>query len=240
MAKWKVPKMPLIRPTGRPIQERAKAATDAARHHLEPEEVTALWGFLKGDPFWHGYFRLQYHFGCRCSEVAILLKEDVDLVGKQIIIRRLKKRFEKTNGDGFVQRSYDIPDGLLPHLTRVQAVVPKDNPWFFGSPHRARGKERAERMANIRITDGGWRSVSRSSAQLHFAGAAEAVGIPVHLRHTHVLRHTRATLLFARGVPESQVQFLLDHSSPSITKRYLGWADMLKKRASLSALLEDE
>lgn len=238
--------MTLIRPTGRPLTERAKEIEQASREHLEPQELASLWKALAPDPFWLGYFRLQYHFGCRSSEIAIVLKEDVALPkagAGSIVIRRLKKR-DVT--EGFHQHHYEMSDRLTDVLRAVPAHVPKDNPWFFGSRYAARKGHAAtktntgRRMATIRITDGGWRSVSRSTAEKAFKAACEEAKIPANLSHTHVLRHTRGTLLFAQGAQMADVQYLLGHTDPKTTQVYVGWAGDLKRRATMTALLGDE
>ena len=236
--------MTLIRPTGRPLAERAKEIEQKSREHLEPEELAALWKTLRPDAFWFGYFRLQYHFGCRASEVAIVLKEDVDLRTGTVVLRRLKKRDVE---EGFHEHNYEMPEKLTTILKAVVPLVHKENPWFFGSPYRAAKKTHLKkesntghRMATIRITDGGWRAVSRSSAQNAFKEACAAAGIPANLSHTHVLRHTRGTLLFAQGAQLADVQYLLGHSDPKTTQIYVGWAGSLKRRAQLTALLGDE
>ncbi len=236
--------MALIKQSTASFADRAKAAADYGRMHLEPAELQAFWAAVAGDAFWNGYFKLQYHFGCRCSEVAILLKQDIQLDGREILVRRLKKRVvgeSLANGEGWTLHHYtDLPEKLITHLRAVS--VPPKNPWFFGSAQRCHGKgeERVERMARIRIDDNGWRAVSRSTAQNHFQTLATAAGIPKALRHTHVLRHTRATLLFARGAGERDVQYVLSHSSPTITRKYIGWAAALKKRAGLAEMLAGE
>lgn len=234
----------IIRPTGRPLAERAKEIEQKSREHLEPEELSALWKALRPDPFWFGYFRLQYHFGCRSSEVAILLKEDVDFKTGTIVIRRLKKRDVET---GFHEHPYEMPEKLTTILKAVTPLVEKANPWFFGSPYKATKRAHAKsekntgrRMATIRITDGGWRAVSRSSAENAFKAACVLAKIPPNLSHTHVLRHTRGTLLFAQGAQLADVQYLLGHSDPKTTQIYVGWAGTLKRRAHLTALLGDE
>jgi integrase len=223
------------------FEDRARIAEEKSRNHLEPHELKAFWDALKGDPFWNGYFRLQYYFGCRCSEVAILTRQNVSFKTSQIMISRLKKSKKATEGKGFINHTYDLPPKLVGHLKAARAVViPPDHPMFFGSAQRSKTNTRCEDMASIRIVKDGWRAVSRSTAQKHFLAIATAAKVPEHLRHTHVLRHTRATLLFANGAAENQVQYLLDHSSPQTTSGYIGWAKKLKDHASVMALLGDD
>jgi integrase len=240
------PERDIIRPSSASYGARAAAADQYAREHLELEELQAFWAVVDPDPFWSGYFRLQYYFGCRCSEVAIIKKDDVDFKAGELLIRRLKKPVvgeALAHGEGWVLHRYPgVAGALMDRLRHVLDVVPKQNPWLFGSQHRARGapEKRMERMARIRISPEGWRAVSRSSAQEHFKGLAAQAGIPEGLQHTHVLRHTRATLLFAADRSDREIQNLLGHSSLAITRKYIGWANRMKNRASVAAMLAAE
>jgi integrase len=217
--------MAIITPAGR---FRGDEVRDGERKYLEPMEVRALFQALSPEPFWTGYFRLQYYFGCRVSEPAIILKEDVELEKKRILIRRLKQVSRREDG-GFQVRDYDLPDKLIALLRPVQKMVPDANPWFFGSAVRRKHAGKA-RMCQIRRLDDGWSSVSSASAELHFKAAASEAGIPANLAHTHVLRHTRATLMIAGGARLEDVQFLLGHTKLVTTQMYVGWAQAMRKR----------
>jgi integrase len=250
----------IIRPSGR---FRGQEVIDANRKHLEPAEVRRLFAVLREPavedggkvfsfgPFWHGYFAVQYYFGCRVSEVALLLKEDVSFPTKEILIRRLKKRQfqkdaageQKKIGDGFVESVYGMTDALA---SAVQGVVdshaelgvdPK-NPWLFASAIPRPLGSGTDRLMLIRRTevDGQvFRAVSRDTADTRFRQAATCARLPAHLRHTHTLRHTRATLALAEGIPEEDVKFLLGHARIETTRRYLGVAKSLRLRLQTRA-----
>lgn len=264
--------MPLITPTGR---FRGAEVIDRDRKHLEPDELRRLFDALKGDPFWYGYFRLEYYFGTRMSETAIVLREDVNFDTGEILIRRLKqrrfalvshtvmdpttgkpmidvrtgreikRRVRDTSGDegtGFKEFVYTLPQ----HMQDVLRGVPKPpkkwaaNPWMFWSPTPPLPEgspEAVERMASIRRTTGGWRAISRAAVDNAFADYAHDAGLPERLSHTHVLRHTRATLMLADGAPEEHVQHLLGHASISTTRKYLGIAKSLRIRLNAGAEL---
>jgi integrase len=250
--------MSIIKPRGR---FRGHEVIDEKRKHLEPAELSRLFSVLKNarddyfGPFWYGYFRLQYYFGCRISEIAILLKEDVSFEERMIIIRRLKKRrFKKDEngvpeeiGPGYEECVYGLPDLLVGPLQDVLKDHPKKgisdrNPWFFASRITQRlPKQESDRMAQIRRIprhpNGFWRAVSRDNADEHFRVAARRAEIPERLCHSHVLRHTRATLMLAEGAPEEDVKFLLGHTSINTTRRYLGLAKTLRLRLQTSAEL---
>lgn len=247
--------MDIIKPRGRFA---GQEVIDQTRKHLEPAELVRVFQALRDDPFWYGYFRLQYWFGMRVSEVALILKEDVSFEDRMVLVRRLKKRQRPfvtvevdgkkrrradpsaAAGAGYQEQVYGLPEKLVPVLWEVKLLVdrsrPAANPWFFASPGAQVDRAAAERMANIRRV-GGWRAVSRSAADLQFRRAALAGGVPRRLAHTHVLRHTRATLMLAEGVVEEDVRFLLGHSSIATTRRYLGVAQQLRLRAQNSAEL---
>lgn len=234
---------------------------DSQRDHLEPAEVTRLFAVLKPDPYWYGYFRLQYYFGCRISEIALLLKEDVSLAEKGIIVRRLKKRrfplvpfidekgrkrrrMDKTAepGAGFKEHVYSLTPHLVEVVENVLAVAPKTNPWLFGSrgsaaSRRATPKDRLGQLRRLESEGRMWRSVSRDTAHTAFVTAAQVAKLPDRLCHSHVLRHTRATLMLAAGAKPEDVKELLGHASLDITYTYLHVAKSLKLRMDTSAEL---
>jgi integrase len=234
---------------------------DSQRQHLEPDEVKRLFDVLKPDPYWFGYFRLQYYFGCRISEIALLLKEDVSIEDKGIIIRRLKKRrfplvpfvdekgrkrrrMDKTAepGAGFKEHVYSLTPHLQDVVDNVLKVAPKENPWLFGSrgsaaARRATPKDRLGQLRRVEAEGRTWRAVSRDTAHTAFVTAAEVANIPERLCHSHVLRHTRATLMLAAGAKPEDVKELLGHASLDITYTYLHVAKSLKLRMDTSAEL---
>lgn len=79
--------------------------------------------------------------------------------------------------------------------------------------------------------------MSRATADRRFRAAALAAKLPKTLCHTHVLRHTRATLLLAEGAKEEDVQMLLGHASISTTRRYVHQAEQLRMRMNTAAKL---
>lgn len=230
---------PVIAPKGR---FRGREILEAKRRHLEPPELKRLFSALNGDDFWQPYFRIAYYWGCRVSEPAIMLVEDVS--DEQIVIRRLKKKQENHPG-GFEEHVYDIPDDMQPEFDRIMAWREEHglskSAWLFPSPYR-RGHRRLpkERMGLLRrnADDPTDLAISRQSAHTRFKAAAESAALPEakHLRKTHVLRHTRATLLFAGGASVDQVRFYLGHSDAKTTQGYLHVAKELKARYEHSDL----
>lgn len=237
--------MSIIQPRG---DFAGQKIVDASRHYLEPDEVKRLFEVIKEDPFWYPYFWVQFYFGCRVSEPALILKEDISFKASQIIIRRLKKKTE----NGFSEHVYS----LTPSLEEVfkgalEWNVEKglqNSLFLFPSHNRPKqfednwGTSPKERMALIRKI-GKSQAVSRMTAHRRFKSFCASAEIPPHLSHSHVLRHSRATLMLAAEVPPEHVQFLLGHSSLNTTFQYLHVARSLRMRyetsANLSFGLED-
>lgn len=209
------------------------------RSHLEPRELVQFFDALDRDPFWYPYFYIQYYFGCRISEPALLLnKEDISFKNNLVVIRRLKKR---DNPNGFSEYVYGLTDGIkkvikfVREWNKIRGL--SDNPFLFPSPRKPRsGKLAKERLGQLRRIDD-FLAISRMSAHTAFKKAAKAASIPEKLRHAHVLRHTRATLMLAAGAPEDHVKFLLGHNSIETTRNYLGEAKSLRMRYQTSAEL---
>lgn len=206
------------------------------RNHLEPTEITAFLKASEDDYFWNSYFILQYWFGCRVSEPALILKEDVSKKEKLIIIRRLKKR----GVAGYSEEVHHLSKTLRGCVDRLLEWNEKnglmENPWLFPSPRKTK-KIPKERLGQLRRQDEGWTSISRMSAHNAFKKYAQIANIPENLQHTHVLRHTRATLLLAQGHKVEHVQILLGHANPATTFKYIGVAESLRNK--LQGVLED-
>lgn len=219
----------------------------STRQHLEPPELQAFFDALDGDDFWGPYFRLQYFFGCRVSEIAILFENEVSIPKRKVIIKRLKKGknakrpawVDERYPPGLLPKTYTLPDVLVPDIEAVLAHKAsfglQANPFLF--PSRRRGNVRdPSRLSYLRLAMGAdgkpYRAIDGSTAHRRFHKAAEAAGIPdmKSLRRTHVLRHTRATLLYASDASAAQVQHLLGHSSEKITATYLHAAKSMKDR----------
>ena len=200
---------------------------DQSRMHLEPSELQRFFAYMPQTSFWYPYFFIQYFYGCRLSEPALLIEEDISMSRQQIVIRRLKK---VTEAAGYKEHVYPMDPRVLECVKTAQRWKDhrgqKDNPFLFPSQQR-RSVTGAERLSQLRNIDG-WRAVSRFTAHRVFKNIAKALKLPEKLQHSHVLRHTRATLLLASGVSEEQVQYLLGHTSVQMTRRYLGVAESMR------------
>jgi integrase len=212
---------------------------DQNRKHLEPHELKAFFAQVAPDPFWGPFFAIQYYYGARVSEPALLLREDINFRDSLILIRRLKKRNTDT---GYGEYVYGLPDSLKREIRRAVSHSRTHgllaNPWLFPSPRKST-KAPLERLGQIRRLDSGYCAISRMSAHKAFAQAAKAAGIPEGLQHSHTLRHTRATLMLAQGKKPEHVQFLLGHNSINTTMRYLGVAQSMRMRYTVESELGD-
>ena len=67
----------------------------------------------------------------------------------------------------------------------------------------------------------GGKPISRVQAHLILSGAAKAVGIKEPISN-HSMRKTFGLFCYQQGIDITRIQQLLNHSSPSITLRYIG------------------
>lgn len=202
---------------------------DVNRQHFEPAELMAFFKAIPRHSFWYPYFFLQYFYGCRLSEPALILVEDVSFKKKQIIIKRLKKAQE---AEGYRETVYAADQRVL---SMVQSVLDwkekkhyEENPFLFASNRKRESDDvGAERLSQLRNLDG-WQAVSRFTAHRMFQRIARSIKMPENLCHSHVLRHTRAVIMMAAGASVDQVQYTLGHSSLKMTQRYVSIAENLK------------
>lgn len=247
-------KSPLNQIVRKHIESRApvKASpspSNGTRNHWEPGELRAFFKQLPPSSIWYAYFYIEYFYGCRLSEPALVLDEDVTFKQKKIVIRRLKKAQE---AEGYMEQSYPadarVLDCVKTALLWKEQKHVTANPFLFASNRRrAPDSVGAERLSQLRSQpslavgdDLGWQAVSRFTAHRMFNRLAAAAKIPAALRHSHVLRHTRAVMMLALGATTEQVQGLLGHSSLKMTQRYASVAEELKKKMSTSVVSEIE
>jgi integrase len=208
---------------------------DSQRNHMEPEELQRFFKSMPKRSIWYPYFFIQYFYGCRLSEPALILDEDVDFKKGQIIIKRLKKKREEA---GYQESVYAADSRVLEAVQTALdwkvALKEEANPFLFPSKKKTE-KTGAERLSQLRHLDG-FCAVSRFTAHRMFQRVAQQAKLPERLHHSHVLRHTRATLLLASGMAPEQVQHLLGHSSLRMTQRYLGIAESMRHKMSTELL----
>jgi len=191
------------------------------RQNLLPSELKAFFSYLPVTSFWHPYFFLQYFYGCHLSEPALLLDTDLDVKKKLFTLRRLKKMRAE---HGFDEIEYPADPRVVAAVKIAQRWKEQrhaiDNPFLFAS-NRQRDTDTvgAERLSQLRNLDG-WQAVSRFTAHRMFQRVAVAVKLPEKMRYSHVLRHSRAPILFALGADAETVKDILAHSSLKMSERY--------------------
>ena len=215
-----------------------KEIAEADRMHLEPKELKAFFNHIPKTSYWYPYFFIQYFFGCRLSEPALILDEDVNLQTKQIIIRRLKKQ---TEVEGYREHVYALDPRVIECVKIAHAWKEHrgiaGNPFLFASSRQRKTKEvGAERLSQLRNLDG-QQAVSRFTAHRVFRRIGAEIKLPEPLLHSQVLRHTRAIIMLASGASVEQVQYLLGHSSLKMTQRYLGVAESMKNKNKVDVKL---
>lgn len=140
----------------------------------------------------------------------------------------------KNKSKGFKRFIYKIDDNLLNVIQSVMKYNAShgqaENRFLF--PAIRRRKEvvgKTQRMIAIGRLKGD-HCISRTQCFNSFSEACQLAEIPDKLSNSHVLRHTRATLLLSDGISEEQVQYLLGHESISTTRGYLGLALALRNK----------
>jgi site-specific recombinase XerD len=157
--------------------------------YLTQVETRAFFDAI-GGPRDRTLFSLIYLYGLRVSEVALLLRGDVDLDRSRLVVKRVK-------GGVWAERPLfqDVETLLREHLGGT--VNHADAPLFAGR----RGPLRKRRI------------------QALFAGYRKAAGLPARLT-CHSLRHAIATHLLDAGASLEFVQDHLGHRNISSTSIY--------------------
>jgi integrase len=142
--------------------------------------------------------------GVRLGEARALLWTDVDLAAKTATIRASLDNGRSTRGPTKTRRVrvIDIPDEVCTHLAALRKRQPAGQTLVFGYTPKG-GKERAYRPRSYRS----W-LFTRTKA----AGVSD---LP-----PHSLRHTCASLAFARRVPVPDVARQLGHSVETCQRTY--------------------
>lgn len=208
---------------------------DEPRPFLQPEDVRRFFSVLAPQGFWHAYFYIQFFYGCRLSEPALVLDEDVNRKKNSITIKRLKKSGET----GYIEHVYATNKQIVDCVEAAQSHKRKkkieNNPFLFASVRTLRSEGGVERLSHLRKLDG-WQAVSRFTTHRMFLKVAAQLKLPEQLRYSECLRHTRAILLLAEGSTPDRVKNLMGHSSLGMTLRYLPAAEALRAKLGVEAL----
>jgi integrase len=234
-------KSPLI---GGPRANKKAKKTTAERQYLEPPELKRFFEAMPKTAFWYSYFFIQYVYGCRISEPALLRDTDVSFKKRQITIRRLHKLQEK---GGYHECVCKADQAVLDCVRiaqrwKAQKKIPSasstvdGNPFVFAADRRRPATSLGvSRLSKLR-TDNGWQAVSRMSAHRVFKQIAAEIKLPSSLQHSHVLRETRVVMLLASGMAPVDVQTYLGHPSIKMTESYIPLAAAVRAKFGLDAV----
>ena len=161
------------------------------------KKIEAMKRYLKGQSL-RNYllFVLGINSGLRISDLLNLQVEDVQ--GKERIVLREKK----------TGKMNDFP------LSDASRKVIDE---YFKSRKLTTGPLFPSRKGSA--------AISRVQAYIILSEAAKAVGIKEAVG-THTLRKTFSLFAYLQGVDITRIQQLLNHSSPSITLKYIGITNM--------------
>lgn len=188
-----------------PLEKAKREKTDSARETwLTEEQLEHL--LAKCGPVIAAFVLVAVDTGLRISEVLTLRRDRLRYVevadGRTFAVGEISKR--RTKG----KRSHTA--ALTPRCLAALDVLPETtNPYLLPSPKKIGASYSVRQIARL------------------FRAACVASGVDVfvadgdgHIR-VHDLRHTAATAAARRGGSLPQVQQMLNHSSPSITARYI-------------------
>lgn len=182
-----------------------------APRFLSPDQVSTFMRMLAGDPM-RAFYLTAMTLALRPGEAIGLRWDDVDLDARSITIRRsiqhVDGRYhERERPKDDETRTLPLPDFLLEALR-------------YQRHEQSQRRDRSRRWADpgLVFTNRSGGPIYEPWANRHLRTLLARAGLP---RVTlYQLRHTGATALLALGVPERQVQELMGHSSPAMTRRY--------------------
>ena len=159
--------------------------------------------------------------GCRVSEICDLRTRDIDWKQNTVHIRR-----KKNSEDSLQPMSAKEAKALQDYL-KVRPQVDSDVVFVSREQSGSKNTE-TEPEAKYRM--------SRSQVFRIFQSICEAAGIPPEFRHCHVLKHTLARIMLAKGANAFTVQKALGHKSIQSTLAYSRPSDFEAGAAIVSAL----
>ena len=148
------------------------------------------------DPRTHLIVLLGGEAGLRCGEMMALEWSDVDLVNRQVCIRRSEWNGHVTTPKG----------GRLRHVPLTRRLA------------AALSEHRHLRSARVLCQDGA-EPMTRQVVQTRAKRVARKAGLSNY--GVHILRHTFCSHLAMRGAPARAIQELAGHKDLSMTQRYM-------------------
>ncbi|WP_136808734.1 tyrosine-type recombinase/integrase [Desulfosediminicola flagellatus] len=198
-------------------------ATKKGQYYSEDQVEKLLETFKQHDPYYYLLALLMVRTGCRCSEVAALNWDDVDLDNRTLTIKKAYVR------------------GKLIELTKSGEDRDVDLTPFLTSELR-KAKLASGGSGFLFTNKAGGRIDFNNFRRRHFNKIVAKAKLPV--RRLHDLRHTYASILLKKCRDILYVQKQLGHSKPSITLDVYGhvlkdnspgkMVDILEERTSAS------
>lgn len=163
------------------------------------------------DAYYYGYaYLLILNTGLRMGEALSLLWEDVDFENKRIIIRKNSLLTKKRDEDGNSIGGYELKIQNSLKTSSGNRVVPINKTAELALLHLRRNNCTEYVISNVRQHNVLPSNFDRTFHTILKNANIEKCGV-------HVLRHTFATKLFAKGVDVKIVSRLLGHSTVKIT-----------------------
>jgi len=138
-------------------------------------------------------WKLGVNLGLRISDLLKLQFSDFDLVERTLFL------IEQKTGK---KKRIRLNAAAIVIIEERKKIFPDDT-WLF--------QVRSNRARN--------RPISRISVSRVFKEAGDLLGLSIG---THSMRKSRGMALYREGVPLEKIARVLNHSSPSVTLRYIG------------------
>jgi len=181
-------------------EDELQRLTEAFRKYYDEVENIPKYArrAAKRGRYWIIFLFLRYT-GARLSEVLNIDEgRDIDIRNSEVRLITLKRQGKRKKGKVF--RIIPISPYVINEYLRFISLHPELKGKIF--------------------------KLNRSNFYKVFYKLARDAGIPDHLAHPHILRHTRAVELVRAGIPITVVQQLLGHATLNTTAIYLRYSSM--------------
>jgi len=182
--------------------------------YFTPEQVTALMEVAERTGYpWHGFFAVALSTGMRLGELLGLRWQDIDLERGRLTVQQTVQRLPKM---GIVAKSPKTAGSRRPIDLGREVVTILQQHRVAQTKHRQKIGPLWEDLGLVFPSE---RGTYIESTNVHriFTRLCEQAGVP-RIR-LHDLRHTAATLMFAKRIGDKVISERLGHTDPSTTSR---------------------